>query len=300
MLTRIAARLTLCVALVATALFTIVPTAAAEEGENCWLEEVEVGEGETEWVEHCDDSGGGGGEDDDGDNGDGEYEPQCDLSIFDDVHDGASFWCEGTTACWGNFPSVFPEDQWEELAGSPSPGEGYIVTFVECVPGDGGDWQWVLPPEEQGPSLWDLAWQAFGNLATPDFTLAFSPPDRSFVNLPTWYWADGPADGELIGESTGAVNAIATPNRIEVDPGDGSGILECPFTVAESDECNHVYAQASVDHPDGYPATMRLVYDVAFTNDGAPLEIDGLPTTLESPWVDGPLPVAEAQSIIID
>ncbi|WP_198663313.1 hypothetical protein [Jiangella endophytica] len=297
MLTRVAAQLALCVALAATALFTVVPSATAEEGENCHLVEVDVGDGETTWVEECDDSGGDDGGSDDGDGGG--YEPQCDLSVHDDVHDGASFWCEGTAACWGNFPSVFPEDEWEQLAGGPSPGEGYIVTYVECEPGESG-WQWVLPPEDQGPSLWDLAWQAYGNLATPDFTLAFSPPDQAFVNLATWYWAEGPANGELIGESTGAVNAIATPNRVEVDPGDGSGVLQCPFAVAESDECSHVYAQASVSHPDGYPARMRLVYDISFTNNGEPLELDGLPTTLESPWVDGPLPVAEVQSIVIE
>ncbi|TDD71961.1 hypothetical protein E1262_04330 [Jiangella aurantiaca] len=292
-------RLLLATAVAATGLLVMLPTASAE----CELVWSELPNGEMGWVEECSDSGGDDGEDTGGDNGDGgEQEPTCDLSqVEGEGPPTAVQWCMGTEACWGNIPSLNPPEDWEQLAGEPSPGEGYIVTFVVCYPSNpGGTWQWILPPEEQGPSLWDLAWQAFGNIATPDFTLAFSPPDRSFVNLDTWYWAEGPSDGEIIGESTGAVNAIATPDRIEVDPGDGSGVLQCPFTVAESDACSHVYAEASVDHPDGYPARMRLVYDISFTNNGDPLELDGLPTTLESPWVDGPLPVAEAQSIVVE
>ncbi|RIQ13303.1 hypothetical protein [Jiangella rhizosphaerae] len=301
MLTRVRQllRVLLGTALVAGALLVTASTASAD----CVLIPETHPDGSTTWTEDCSDSGGDDGEDTGGDNGGGgEQEPTCDLSqVEGEGPPTAVQWCMGEEACWGNIPSLNPPETWEDLAGGPSPGEGYIVTFVVCYPSNpGGTWQWILPPEEQGPSLWDLAWQAFGNIATPDFTLAFSPPNRSFVNLDTWYWAEGPGDGEIIGESTGAVNAIATPDRIEVDPGDGSGVLQCPFTVAESDACHHVYAHASVDHPDGYPARMRLVYDISFTNNGEPLELDGLPTTLESPWVDGPLPVAEAQSIVVD
>lgn len=301
MLTRIRTvlRLLLGTAVVATALLVTVPTASAD----CTLVWGQKPNGSMGWVEVCEDSGGDEGEDTGGDNGSGgDNEPTCDLSqVEGEGPAGSVTWCQGTEACWGNIPSLNPPETWEDLAGGPSPGEGYIVTFVVCYPSNpGGSWQWIQPPEEQGPSLWELAWQAFGNIATPEFTLAFSPPTQSYVNLDTWYWAEGPSDGEIVGDSTGAVNAIATPDRIEVDPGDGSGVMECPFAVDEGDECLHTYVRASVDHPDGYPARMRLVYDIAFTNNGDPLELDGLPTTLESPWVDGPLPVAEVAAIVIE
>ncbi|WP_131986639.1 hypothetical protein [Jiangella ureilytica] len=298
-MTRTFLRLLLGAAVVAASLLVTVSTASAD----CELVQVPAPGGGYSWVEDCSDSGGDDGDDNGGDNGGGgDTEPTCDLSqVEGEGPPTAVQWCMGTEACWGNIPSLNPPEDWEQLAGEPSPGEGWIVTYVTCYPSNPiGTWQWIEPPEEQGPSLWDLAWQAFGNIATPDFTLAFSPPTQSYVNLPTWYWADGPSDGEILGESTGAVNAIATPDRIEVDPGDGSGVMECPFAVDEGDECLHTYVRASVDHADGYPARMRLVYDIAFTNNGEPLELDGLPTTLESPWVDGPLPVAEVAAIVIE
>jgi hypothetical protein len=301
MLTRSRAllRLLLGVAVVAASLLVTVSPASAD----CTLVWGQKPNGSMGWVEDCSDSGGDeGGEDTGGDNGGGDDtggEPACNL---DWGPEGTTTWCEGSMACWANVPSTFPEEEWEEVAAEqgagPRPSPDHQLVFVMCELG-APYWDWVTA-EDTGPSLWDLAWQAFGNIATPEFTLAFSPPTQSYVNLDTWYWAEGPSDGEIVGDSTGAVNAIATPDRIEVDPGDGSGVMECPFAVDEGDECLHTYVRASVDHPDGYPARMRLVYDIAFTNNGDPLELDGLPTTLESPWVDGPLPVAEVAAIVIE
>ena len=301
MLTRLRRVLPLVVAaLIAAALPTVLPLAPAA-ADVC--PPVQDDEGGIDYSDCGEDSGGVGGDEnggDEGGSGDGGVdEPTCDLSVYADMN--APTWCDGTITCWGNIPSTLDEDTWEEEAlehgAGPRPSPDHQLVFVWCQ--DGYGWEWVLP-EETGPSLWELAWIAYGNLSTPDFQLAFSPPTQSYVNLETWYWADGPADGEIAGTPAGSVVAYAVPNRLEVDPGDGSGVMECPFEVAENAACSHVYGRASVDHPDGYPARMRLVYDVRFEDGGAVLELDGLPTTLESPCVDGPLPVAEVAAIVIE
>lgn len=299
MLRSLRRRVAVMVAAVAVAAATLagvgVPTAAAED---CELVAVEHEDGTIEWIEVCEDGGGeeGGG----GGGGGGGGEPTCDTSVFDRIDAGGVRFCQGEIACWGNFPSTLPEDMWEELAGSPRPGPDYIVTYVVCMI-DGereSSWQWVIPPEDTGPSLWDLAWIAHGNLATPQFQVAFNPPGRSIVSIETWFWADGATAGNLVGESGGAVTAIAEPDVLQIDPGDGSGVRDCPFTVDEGDACWHAYRRASVGREDGYPAQMRLRYTVRFENNGAPLELDGLPTTLDSPWVSGAVPVAEVQAIV--
>lgn len=284
----------LAAALLATSLFAAF-SPAAHADERCWLEKVETEDG-IEWVERCEDSGGDDGGEDDGDSGSGE--PQCDLSVYDHVHDGATKWCKGDIACWGNFPSVLPEEMWEDQTGEPRPSPDHIMTFVECEDfPDGGEWGWYLPPEETGPSTWDLAWRAFGSLTTPPFEPAFSPPTRSIVNLDTWYWADGPGSDPLTG-SSGRVTAIAEPSHLQVDPGDGAKVLTCGFETAENERCTHTYRRASVGHPDGFPVRMRLVYDVRFEENGSPLELDGLPTSLESAWAQAGLPVAEVQALV--
>ena len=302
MLTRVRRLLPLiAAALMAAALPTVLPLAPAAAAPCPPFQEDQGG---VDYSDCGEDSGGedgdenGGSEDVGGDDDGGGGEPQCNL---DYGPAGSPTWCEGTVACWANVPSTFPEEEWEQLAqdmgAGPRPSPEHVLVFVFCE--DDQYWDWVLP-EETGPSLWELAWQAFGHLDTPDFQLAFSPPTQSYVNLETWYWAVGPAEGEIAGTPAGSVIAYAVPNRLEVDPGDGSGVMNCPFEVAENAECSHVYGRASVDHPDGYPARMRLIYDVRFEDGGALLELDGLPTTLESPWVDGALPVAEVAAIVIE
>ena len=308
MLTRLtrAARPLLAIAITALSLLVVLPASASGPVEpRCAV--IDPDTGNWDYSNCGGDNGGEDGEDTGGDDGSGEddgggNEPTCDLSqVEDEGPPTAVQWCQGTEACWGNIPSLNPPEDWEDLAGEPSPGEGYIVTFVVCYPSNpGGSWQWIQPPEDQGPSLWDLAWIAFGSIQTPAFELAYAPPTMSYVNLDTWYWAEGPGDGEILGTPAGGVNAIATPDRIEVDPGDGSGVMECPFAVEKSDACFHTYTRASVDHPDGYPARMRLIYSIAFTNNGEPMELDGLPETLDSPWIDGPLPVGEVATIVIE
>ena len=98
--------------------------------------------------------------------------------------------------------------------------------------------------------------------------------------------------------------AIGEPDRLEVDPGDGSAVLSCPWSTVASGECSYTYGRSSVGQPvdgDGlpaYPVRMRLVYQVRFEANGAPLEVAGLPTTLESPWQTTSVPVAEIQALV--
>ncbi|MQS10394.1 hypothetical protein FNX48_025505 [Streptomyces sp. IF17] len=184
-----------------------------------------------------------------------------------------------------------------------------MYTFKKCFAPDGselpGVWEFITPPGGTGPSLTELAWEAFGELSVPDFTLAHSPPVQAVIFVDTWWWAEGPSDGEVRGSSAGGVVAIAEPSRLEVDPGDGSGVLDCPFTVRESDACSHVYDRASVNGTartgDGlaaHPARARLVYTVRFENNGAPLTLPGLPEALESEWQETPVRVTEVQAVV--
>ena len=100
------------------------------------------------------------------------------------------------------------------------------------------------------------------------------------------------------------VVALGEPDRLEVDPGDGSGVLSCAWSTVESGECSYTFGRSSVGQPvdgDGLPAfgvRMRLVYQVRFEVNGAPLEVAGLPTTLESPWQTTTVPVAEVQALV--
>lgn len=162
-------------------------------------------------------------------------------------------------------------------------------------------WSWYTPPQA---SLADLARQAFGSLTAPAFTVGYNPPGRAVVGVPTWFWAQTGQGGVITGSSALGVVAVGTPSRVEVDPGDGSAVLSCPWSTTESATCSYTYGRSSAGRPVGsgglpsYTARMRLVYEVRFENNGTLLQVPGLPTTLESPWQDTSLPVAEIQSVV--
>ncbi len=228
----------------------------------------------------------------DGDGGGG-GEPTCDLSLVEGIgKDDAARWCQGTGACWANIPAVLPEDEWPD--NRPSDDHEYI--YKSCVDANGNvideGWQWYSPDE---PSIEELAQQAFGELEAPAFTLSFSPPTESVIFLDTWWWAEGAPAGPLTGSAALGVQAIAEPDHMEIDPGDGSGTITCDFVTSESDECTHVYERAS----DGYPARARLVYDVHFEQNGNPLDVPGMPETFESPWHEATVPVTEVQANVV-
>ncbi|MGW8851518.1 hypothetical protein ACWGNE_27525 [Streptomyces xiamenensis] len=238
----------------------------------------------------------GGGSQEESDNGGGERSgngtPSCDLSAM--AGQGNTRWCEGTTTCWAHIPSSVYKTQ-AEAPEQPPPSEDAVYIFKWCVSADGEssyDWMWYTPDEI---SLEELAWQAYGRLTIPAFTLEFNPPQKAVIFIDTWWWASGTSDEVLTGSSAAGLVAIADPDRMEVDPGDGSGVMSCPFSTTKSDACAYTYERAS----DGYPARARLVYTVRFENNGAPLEVPGLPGAIESEWQEVTVPVTEVQASVV-
>jgi hypothetical protein len=238
--------------------------------------------------------GGGSGDpgEDGGGNGGGGGEPTCDWSLIEGR--GEDRWCEGENACWANIPSAVYPDPEDWPPGQPS--EDAVYIFKLCYGPDGteayNEWTWRVP---NVPSIEDLAWEAYGRLRLPEFTLAFNPYEQAIIYKDTWWWVEGPTDSTVLGSSAAGLVAIAEPNRVEVDPGDGSGTINCGWVTAKSDECAHAYQKAS---DEGYPAEARLVYDVRFENNGTPIEVAGAPDSVESDWVGTSVPVREIQAIV--
>ena len=80
--------------------------------------------------------------------------------------------------------STRPRHSWPQ---QPSPTS--IWVFRYCNPDPDGTltkWYWIGGP---GPTPETLARQAYGALAAPGFTIGTSPPGRSVVGIPTWFWA---------------------------------------------------------------------------------------------------------------
>ncbi|MFI9465140.1 hypothetical protein [Streptomyces xiamenensis] len=232
-----------------------------------------------------------------GNGGGGSTKPACDLDGIKERFPGADEWyCQGQDACWVNNPTVeYPEpESWPE----EPPSEGAVYVYKSCYAPDGtetfGDYTWYTGPEDEGPSIEELALQAFGALETPGFSLAHSPPRNSIIFIDTWWWADGPSNGEISSGAALGVVAIGTPSHIEVDPGDGSGVMTCDFVTSESDACSYTYDRAG-----DYTSRGRLVYDVHFEQGGSPLDIAGLPDSLESGWQESTITVAESQAVVV-
>lgn len=282
LLVLLAAAATLLVSLVALAS----PASAARPG--CHLEQVKVGQ-TLVWTEVCPGSDGGDGGSEGGEGG-----PTCTLTGLQD-------YCIGDVGCWMNYPAAVPPTP-EQEAQKPSPAAVWVYQRCnEDTEHPLSGWTWR---EDVGPSPAELAQQAFGQLAAPAFTLAFNPPGRTVVGVPTWFWASTANGGAISGTSL-TVTAVAEPSHLEVDPGTGSGTLTCPWAVTPGDACTSTYTRSSAAQPVGadgqpaYTARMRLVYDVRFEIGGEPLSLPGLPTEFSSPWVTNDVPVAEVQTVVV-
>lgn len=230
----------------------------------------------------------------------GATEPEGGSSTPTCVYSGSyTEFCEGTAACWGNNPAANrPEAVADELGPKPDDPEAQAA-YKKCLRADGttyDDWYWATPGD--GPTLAELAQRAFGALQIPVFTATFNPPTRTFVNLDTWWWAEGVGAEPLVGSSALGLRAIATPQYMQIDPGDGGAVKRCDFTVTRSDACTYVYRRSSDRLPGKvYPARMRLQYGVTFERNGAPLTIPGAPDALASPWTAVDVPVREVQTL---
>lgn len=283
----------LLIALLLSAVLSMVTSTSALAAECPY-----VVEATGELVYTCEGGGtepGGGGTEPGGGGG-----PTCDLS-----KGTYNEFCEGTAACWGNNPAAVTEPK--ELEGVPKPDEEANVAYKMCQRPDGSTYdEWYWSTAGEGPGLGELAQRAYGELKVPVFAPTFNPPAASYVNLETWWWAQGVGGGELEGSSALGVVALAAPNRIEVDPGDGSATISCAFSTSKSDTCTYTYRRASNrgsatadDGSRAYLARMRLVYDVRFERNGTPLGLAGLPTSLASPWRGTAIPVREIQTVVI-
>ncbi|UED85582.1 hypothetical protein [Streptomyces profundus] len=245
--------------------------------------------------------GGPGGPGDEGEGstgGGGSAEPTCDLTQVAAFIGTDEHFCEGENACFISDPTfLYPDpESWPE----EPPREGAVYVYKYCVAPGGAivfdDYLW-RGGEEEGPTLEELAEQAFGQLEAPAFTLAFSPPDETLIFLDTWWWAEGAHDDEIVGTAALGVVAIGTPDRLEVDPGDGSAVLHCRVVTSEGDACVHAFQRSSGEG--GYPARARLVYDVRFEQNGEPFEAPALPDTLEGLWQETAVPVDESQAVVV-
>lgn len=256
--------------------------APAHAAERCRLVQVTIGES-VQWVERCEDdgsdgsggSGGGGG-------------AACELT-------GLATFCIGSSPCWMNYPAAIDPTP-EEIAEKPSETAVWVYRRCNEDPDDPlSGWFWS---EDVVPPLDVQAREAFGELVAPAFTVGTNPPGRSIVGLETWFWARTAQGGTLTASSQFGVTAVAEPDHLEVDPGDGRPAVTCAWSTHEADTCALVYARSSARQPgEAYTARMRLVYDVHFENGGQVLDLAGVPEVFASPWQQAQVPVAEIQAV---
>lgn len=284
------------IALIVALLGATVPVSSAESAQprdNCHIW-VEVIPGVFEYLNICDDPGdddsGGGG-------GGGGSGPICDLSNEPYVE----FCLTNDMPCYADIPSPIAVEVWPENRPSPN----HIYTWVYCDDPESdeeyNDADWIRPYRDALP---DLLWEAYGQLQTPAFTLRFTPEDMTYVGAETHFAIDGLGDGEIIGAVAGPLQATGTLSHVEIDPGDGTGIMECDPDL-RSAGCEHVYLSMSHDQTaldlenrPSFAAQARLVYDVTFTINGVEQPTPGVPATLESPWNGTLVPVGEIQALV--
>ena len=223
--------------------------------------------------------------------------PPCDLV------DPATF-CRGQLACWYS-------DQIVPLAPptEPKPTPNSVMKAIYCYQGGiptGEDVVWYDPAQPPVPTPLQLAQQAFGALRIPTGTLAFQPSGQTLVGFRTSLWVAGLPSGPLTGSSALGMVAIATPDHLVVDPGDGSGKRTCPWATAAttSGGCAYTYQTASVlgtarvGGLPAYAATAQAVWAVHFEQNGNVIAIAGAPTQLTSPAWTTAVPVSEIQSLV--
>jgi hypothetical protein len=267
--------------------------ADVQSRDNCHIW-VEVVPGVFEYLNICDDPG-----DDGGGGGGGGTGPICDLGEEPYVE----FCLDDDMPCFADIPSPIVVENWP-MEDRPSP--NHIFTWVYCDDPESDieyiDADWIRPYRD---SLPDMFWDAYGQLQTPAFTLGFTPEGMSYVGAKTRFTLDGLGDGEIIGAEAGPLQATGTLSHVEIDPGDGTPVIDCDPDL-RSTACEHVYLTMSHDQIaldlEGRPsftAQARLIYDVTFTIDGEEADqVPGVPNTLESPWNGTLVPVGEIQALV--
>ena len=250
------------------------------------------------------DGGGDGGSDGgDDDGGGGTAEPACQLW-------GQFTYCAGTRACrdipW-HPPYALPK--------GPKPHPDSEPAIRECDLGEPGlygpypiEIYWSDPGQPQPPSLYEQALAAIGQIDLTIPELVTSPSGRTLVHIPVWYWlASG--DGDRTGSSAFGLVATAVLDHLEVDPGDGSGTLECPWvTSAEQaeEQCSHTYdlpsdrGSATWGGRPAFLASVTAVWTLSFEINGTPVTIPDAPATLTSEASTAPVRVDEQGAVVTD
>ncbi|MGL5857612.1 MAG: hypothetical protein ACRC35_04260 [Angustibacter sp.] len=226
----------------------------------------------------------------------GSGKPSCTLI-------GKATFCRGTDACYyteWHPPYIVP-------ANKPAPDAELKVRT--CIPA-GGSWLsepvWLDPGTPLEPPLAAQAREAVGRLTPPRATLQFNPPRRTVVNIPTWWWTTGLPATPLRGTSAFGLVAIATPDHLDIEPGDGT-TLTCPWTTTPtqaSRQCTHTYLRASItatasaEGQPAYLATATPTWTITYTDTGTPVTIPDAPTTITGPPATTPVPVTEIQNLV--
>lgn len=238
----------------------------------------------------------------------GNTSPSCDVGSMPPA-----------TFCWGSQPCYIEQSHLlyeQPTTPPPKPGAEWQVRacfgidpnlygpFVNQGPTWFGTTSWVgqvNPP----PPLVDQAREAFGLIELPTAALVFNPPGRTLVNVDTWFWAEGLSGGELRGTSAFGLVAVATPDRLEVTPGDGSATFSCEWVTTKSDTCSYPYRHSSVGGsglgPDGRPAyraSAKATWTLTFEVNGAPTPVPGAPTVLRGPSMTTAVVVDEVQTLV--
>lgn len=157
-------------------------------------------------------------------------------------------------------------------------------------------WGPVWLPEEEapdgtaGPSVADVAQQAYGQLRLTQPRIGVSPVADQLVHLPTWLWLDGWGAVSATASVPGvAVTATATPESVSWSMGDG-GTVNCDspgvrFTAehdpaAESPSCGYTYGSSSAGQPGGvFEVTAIVEWTVSWSSAGQSGVFPGLTTS---------------------
>lgn len=256
--------------------------------------------------------GGGGGDDGDGDDGGsgGGGEPTCQLW-------GQFTYCAGTKACrdipW-HPPYALPQ--------GPKPSPDSEPAIRECdlgAPGVYGPYPieiyWTDSGQVRPPSLYEQAMTAIGEIDLGIPELQTSPSGRTLVFIPVWYWLEGGGptgsggSGDRTGSSAFGLVATAVLDHLEVDPGDGSAALECPWVSSAEqaeDACSYAYERASDDGSTtwngqpAYLASVTAVWTLSFETNGTPVTIPNAPATLTSEASSAPVRVDEQGGVVTE
>lgn len=211
--------------------------------------------------------------------------------------------------CWNDgLYHTTQEEQLNDIRREETAGREGTWGWLVCQYQDGrierGDLQF-FPADEPVPAVdpETLARSVTISAGAPE--IRTSPPRavEHLVNLESWYWVDPAAWTPIPGGTcagTVCVTLEARPTVLRIDPGDGSGVIECPGggvpyrddlpPTAQSSDCSHTYQRAA-----NRTVTATIVYDVSWTLVGGP---DGGPLgTMTSAPASFDIAVVEAQAV---